>query len=133
MNSNGFFSAYALIWLNIVTAAAMLIVASAAALLNAKQNMLLYDAQIVSVYRTKERLKQMKRCLIDEEQKADNNEEEKEADCISKPEIYMYKGIVIHVEYEKEGCHIWLNDKQLLLSYDIHDLSITDLVYTDHK
>lgn len=55
-------------WLNIVTIAAVLIIASAVSLKNAKQNMLLYDAQIASIYRTKERLSQMKQCMIDIEQ-----------------------------------------------------------------
>lgn len=68
MKNNGFFSIYALMWLNIVTIAAVFIIASAVSLKNAKQNMLLYDAQIASVYRTKERLSQMKQCMIDIEQ-----------------------------------------------------------------
>ncbi len=163
MKNNGFFSIYALMWLNIVTIAAVLIIASAVSLKNAKQNMLLYDAKIASIYRTKERLSQMKQCMIDIEQnhtkedtdtefeidreevfKDANKENEteieiefdqqaKEAACISKPETFTYHDIRISIEYDKESCMIRLNDKLIQLRYSISDESINDLVYISVK
>lgn len=73
MKNNGFFSIYALMWLNIVTIAAVLIIASAVSLKNAKTDMPLYDAQIVAVYRVKERLIQMNQCMMNIE--LDDSEE----------------------------------------------------------
>lgn len=149
MRNNGFFSIYALLWLNIACAGALLIIFTTAAINNAKKEMKIYDAQIVSLYRTKRRMKEMKQCLIEQAQKqtAENGSEAKDAqslsesdidlpsneavsdesECIAEPEAFRYHGVLIRCEYEKDGCRIRLNEHLLHITYDIQTLTIIDL------
>lgn len=151
VRNNGFFSVYALLWLNIACAGALLIIFTTAAINNAKKEMKIYDAQIVSIYRTKRRMKEMNQCLIEQEQKqtAKSDSEVKdeqalsesdidlpsneavsdESECIAEPETFRYHGVLIRCEYEKNGCSIRLNEHLLHITYDIQSLAIIDLEY----
>lgn len=140
MKNNGFFSVYALLWLNMVCAGSLLIIFSAVALQNAKKDMNLFDAQIAAIYRTKLRMKEMNRCLLEKEHGSKNNADSQTAEpqndtnnesdetlCIAEPEQIQYRDVLIRLDYEQECCYIRLNDQQLKIVYDIASLSIIDL------
>lgn len=138
MKNNGFFSIYALIWVNIASVGAILIITSAVAVQNAKQKMNVYDAQIVSVYRTKKRLQQMNRCMMQQEfmKKQDTEESEvkkEEVNCIADTESYRFHDVQILAEYDIDSCLIHLNEKRLRLTYDISSMRITNLEYLSNQ
>lgn len=141
MKNNGFFSVYALLWLNIVCAGALLIIFSAIALQNAKKDMNLYDAQIAAIYRTKLRMKEMNQCMLEKEREKENNTDSQTAEmqddtlnhesdetlCIAEPEQMQYHDVLIRLEYEQACCTVRLNEQRLKIIYDIASLSIIDL------
>lgn len=147
MKNNGFFSIYALLWLYIVSAGAILIIVTTAAVHTADQEMKLYDAQLVSIYRVKKRLREMNRCTAeikeaDTDSKESNQDDdiknhiEKDDDiyesdetaCMIEPETFTYHDIIIHIIYEKDSCEIHINTHRLNMYYDIPTMTIIDLV-----
>ncbi len=131
MKNNGFFSVYALIWLNIACAVALLMLYTAMAVRTAKSDMTLYHAQIAAVYRCKARLKQMGECVSRqaEEQDQEQDQQEEALSCTAKPDVFYYRDIRILITYQDTYCDIYLDDHFLRMYYDLHTQDITDMEY----
>lgn len=131
MRNNGFFSVYALLWLNIACAVALLMLHTAMAVRTAKSDMSLYRAQIAAIYRCKARLQQMEECISrqTEDQEQDQDKEDEAVSCMTKPDTFYYKNIRIVITYQDTYCDIHLNDHCLRMYYDIYTQDIMGIEY----
>lgn len=136
VNRKGFVSMYALMLIQSVLLASLLLLSSAAANGSANADMALFDAQIVSAYRIKARLHAWKEYREEKnkesEEKVDIGEESAnpydEIDVIYEESFY-HDDLSIAITYWIDHCDVMIDHMNIRVYYQIEDESILDMVY----
>lgn len=136
MNRKGFVSMYALMLIESVLLASLLLLSSAAANVSANGDMPLFDAQIVSLYRIKARYHAWKESREEENRKSEEGTEigeeawnqEDDIDVIYEEHFY-HDDIEISITYWIDHCDVVLDHMNIRVFYQIEEESILDMVY----
>lgn len=138
MNRKGFVSLYALMLLESVLLASLTAISSAAANHLANGDMPLFDAQIVTVYRIRERLHQWRE-KREEETKQEEGDHEAQGDDASTDqtgpdeiaftERFCHDDVWITMTYREDDCDVQIDHMSIRIVYRIADESILDMVY----